>query len=650
MNKKHKIGILLGLALCLVFSLEFFAPKISSAQEEAQVSKLGEYRGYSQPITDEWVRSSFYVTVRDGTKLAVDIVRPAKNGKPVEDSLPVIWTHHRYHRAHVMEDGQLRTAMDSRWLQKVLKHGYIIAAVDVRGGGASYGSRQGPFTQEESEDAYDITEWLASQPWCNGKVGMYGRSYLGITQYMAASKAPPHLKAIFPEMALFDSYSFVYPGGVFHYDFLAAWSKLVKDMDNDRQVASVDEDRDGTMLEQAIKEHQANTYAYDLVSSGPFRDSKDDKHNLIFQLLSPSSYIEDIKKSGIAVYHLAGWYDLYPRDAVLWFNNLNNPQKIVIGPWHHSAGDDDFLAAEHLRWYDYWLKDIDNGIMDEPSIYYYTMGAPEGTEWRSAVKWPLPEENPTSFYFHEGKSESIQSRNDGILSLQIPSDATGKDDYVVDYSTTSGKATRWTNGYGGKFEYPDMRANDEKGITYTTRPLDSDIEVTGHPVIHLWITSTADDADFFAYLEEVDENGYSHYITEGTLRASHRRTSSPPYNTIGLPFHRSYAEDIAPLPTEPAELVFDLLPTSNIFDRGHRIRVTITCADKDTALTPELSPPPTVSIYRNENFASYISLPIIPQVEKEGQRATRMIIILVLIVIIFAIVLLQKFLKPKQIN
>lgn len=648
MKKKNKIWIPLGLGLCLLSFLEISTPKVSSAQEEAQVSKIGEYRGYSQPIYDEWVHSSVYVTVRDATKLAVDIFRPAKNGKPVEEPFPVIWTHHRYHRAHVMEDSQVRTAMESRWLQQVLKHGYVIAAVDVRGGGASYGSRQGPFTQEEAQDANDITEWLASQPWCNGKVGMYGRSYLGITQYMAASQAPPHLRAIFPEMALFDGYSFVYPGGVFHYDFLATWSKMVKDMDNDRQVARVDEDRDGKMLEEAIKEHQANTYAYDLVSSKLFRNSRDEKHNLTFQLLSPSSYIEDVKKSGVAVYHLVGWYDLYPRDAVLWFNNLNNPQKIVIGSWYHSAGDNAFLAAEHLRWYDYWLKDIDNGIMEEAPIYYYTMGAPESTEWRSTRKWPLPEENPTSFYFHEGKSESVNSRNDGILSLQTPSDATGKDDYIADYSTTLGKATRWANGYGGKFEYPDMTANDEKGLTYTTAPLDSNIEVTGHPIIHLWVTSTAEDADFFVCLEKVDENGYSHYITEGTLRASHRATSSPPYNNIGLPFHRSYAEDIAPLPKEPVELVFDLLPTSNIFDQGHRIRVTITCADKDTALTPELSPPPTVSIYRNENFASYISLPIIPQAGEEEQRATAIIIILVLVAIIFAVVLLQKFLKPKQ--
>ncbi len=107
---------------------------------------------------------------------------------------------------------------------------------------------------------------------------------------------------------------------------------------------------------------------------------------------------------------------------------------------------------------------------------------------------------------------------------------------------------------------------------------------------------------------------HSHYITEGTLRASHRAISEPPHDHLGLPYHRSFAEDLADLPAgEPVELVFDLHPTSNIFDQGHRIRVTITFADRDNTQTPELSPAPTVSIYRNADYASYIILPIIPE-------------------------------------
>jgi len=166
-------------------------------------------------------------------------------------------------------------------------------------------------------------------------------------------------------------------------------------------------------------------------------------------------------------------------------------------------------------------------------------------------------------------------------------------------------------GYGKPLS-SDLTPLDEKGLTYTTPPLASDVEVTGHPVMHLWVSSTATDGDFFVFLEEIDEDGVSQFVSDGILRASHRATATPPWDHLGLPWHRSYEEDLIDLPGEPVELVFDLYPTSNIFDEGHRIRLTITCADSDNFETPELSPPPTVSVYRNTEYASYITLPIIP--------------------------------------
>ena len=141
--------------------------------------------------------------------------------------------------------------------------------------------------------------------------------------------------------------------------------------------------------------------------------------------------------------------------------------------------------------------------------------------------------------------------------------------------------------------------------------------MTGHPIVHLWVSSTAEDGDFFVYLEEVDGQGVSHYITEGTLRASHRAVSEAPFAYLGLPYHRSFQEDVAPLPQEPVELVLDLHPTSNLFDAGHRIRVTVTCADHDNALTPVLEPAPTVTIYRNTDYPSRIVLPVIPEATAE---------------------------------
>ncbi|MGC1374821.1 MAG: CocE/NonD family hydrolase [Anaerolineales bacterium] len=576
---------------------------LPTATPNGRVSQLGKYEGYSQALYSEWVKTSQYVTVRDGTKLAVDIYHPAQGGKAVDTPLPVIWTHTRYHREEMVNN--------EPWLQTVLKHGYVIASVDVRGSGASYGTFQGPFSPEETRDAYDITEWLAAQPWSDGKIGMYGRSYLGMTQYMAASAAPPHLKAIFPEMAAFDFYSFFYPGGVFHDNFLRHWGDLVKILD--ATGVAVDEDADGAMLREARKEHAANVDVLEAASSVPYRDSVFKTTGALFyNVYNPAVYLEQIKRSGVAVYHWSGWYDMWPRDALLWYSNLTNPQKIVIGPWAHTGYGSLDLATEQLRWYDYWLKGIDNGVMSEAPIYYYTLGSGAKQGWHSAWQWPLPDEKRTNYYFSGENAGSIPSVNDGSLSLTSPATTPAIDDYRVNYSTTTGIASRWVSGYGGPFVIPEMFVHDRKGLTYTTPPLTSEVEVTGHPVVHLWVTSTAKDGDFFVYLEDVTQTEDT-YITEGTLRASHRALSTAPYNNnLGLPYHRSFAQDIADFPNQPVELVFDLLPTSYSFGVGHRIRITITCADKDNTLTPQLDPPPTIHLYREAGHASYIVLPIIP--------------------------------------
>ena len=293
----------------------------------------------------------------------------------------------------------------------------------MRGGGASFGMRRGPFTPEESQDAYDITEWFAAQPWCDGNIGMYGLSYLGITQYMAASTQPPHLKAIFPMMAMFDMYGFAFPGGVFQNNFVLHWGGGNTLLDKMIRAAPVDDDTDGALLEAAVKEHAANWNIYTLALKNPFRDSNDTPDGTaIYTDFGPSSYLDAINASGVAIYTLGGWYDMYTRDAVLWFNNLTVPQKLVLTPWSHNGSGEFDLMAEHLRWFDYWLKGIDNGIMDEPPIYYRVMGAPRETAWRTADQWPLPNEQPTPYYLHAGPSGSVASINDGLLSPDLPPD------------------------------------------------------------------------------------------------------------------------------------------------------------------------------------------------------------------------------------
>ncbi len=587
------------LALALLLGLAPWA----RAQED-KISRPGQYSGYSQPKYDEWVRTSQYVAVRDGAMLAVDIFRPATNGELVNEPLPVIWSHNRYHRADDT-NGQLRTILDSApWLKTLLAHGYVVGVADVRGSGASYGKRTELYSMQDALDAFDLTEWFAAQPWCDGNVGMFGASFMGAVQLMTASLAPPHLKAIVPQVAPFDRYAEYYPGGVFADQAAATWSQTVKQFDTLTPAAPVDEDRDGAMLAEAMRQHRTNADFYQLVASLPYRDSAipapDGKTSLAPWLTGGAvNHLPAISQSGVAIYHMAGWYDYYRRGALLAFNNLRNPQKVLVGPWTHNRYGEYFdLGAEHLRWYDYWLKGIDNGIMDEPPIYYSITGLPEKQAWRFAQAWPLPEEQSTNLYFHAGPSKSARSVNDGLLYTYPPAGSAGQDDYTVDYSATTTEGTEW---------------NDQKGLTYTSPPLPQSVQVSGHPVVHLWIASTAQDGDFFVALEEVTPGGTSVHLTDGVLRASHRALAQAPFDALGLPYHRSFAQDMAGLPTgEPVELVFDLLPISNLFDAGHRIRVTLTGIDKGNTQTPLVSPPPTISVYRDASHASYVTLPIIP--------------------------------------
>ena len=594
------------------------------AMMSEQISEFGRYQGFSSAAYDDAIRSSQYVTVRDGVRLAVDLFRPMRGGAVADTPLPALWTHTRYQRASHTQSGEVTSTLDlwDAWLFEVIRHGYVVATVDVRGAGASFGINRGQYCAEENRDAYDITEWIAGQEWCDGKVGMFGRSYLGITQYFAAGQAPPHLRAVFPEMASFDHYQYAYSGGVFRESSRFNWQLLVGNLDqslsmlwkDDYQgpVVAVDEDTDGQLLAAALREHRANLDWYRMLKNCPYRDSVDpSSQEVVHQSRSPNSCVRQIEASGVAVYHLAGWYDMFPRDTLLWWRNLEVPQKLVIGPWFHVDRQNLDDAAEHLRWYDYWLKEIDNGVMSEDTLHYWTLDAPPGEEWRSTSCWPLENETPTDYYFAPGPSGTAASCNDGSL-VREPGTPNSFEDYVADYTTTSGTTNRWANANGGSTGYPDMAANDDKGLTYTSAPLTHDLEVTGHPIVHVWLSCDTDDIALYAYLEDVHPDGYSQYVTEGVLLGSHRKQAEPPWDNLGLPYHSGLAVDLEPMPDNPVELVFDLHPTSKRFAAGHRIRIALTCADRDNDRTPIHDPPARLTLYRDAERASKIILPVIP--------------------------------------
>jgi putative CocE/NonD family hydrolase len=544
----------------------------------------------------------------------MDIIRPAKNGKPVEKPMPVVWNYYLYVRAEI-EEGKIVSIVDiSEALQTLVKHGYIIVVVDARGKGASFGRNFDPVTYEEGKYGYEITEWLAAQPWCNGSVGMVGHSYSANMHFMIASHAPPHLKAIFPSMGTFDIYQLLYPGGICRKAIFDEVTTSFRAQETETSVAPVDEDDKGDMLVEAKKDHEDNVMPIELMRL-VYRNSEEGELKP-WTFNNPMKHVQAVSESGIAVYQWTGWFDVYARDAWQWLVNLNNPQKITCGPWAH--GDYDpikkeeryrLYATEMLRWFDYWLKGIDNGIMDEPRINYAIMDEADKWSWHSADRWPLPEVEVVEYYFSKGKSASVNSINDGLLLTENKEEHEGEDIYQVDYTTTVGefKGPRCPNR---GLEDPDMYPNDVKGLTYTTPPLDDDITVIGHAVVTIYIKSTAKDGNFYAYLEEVDPEGHSHYITDGLLRASHRAEAAPPFENMGLPFHTHYEEDVQPIPEDKiVKLSFDMMPTANVFNKGHRIRVTITCANAGWDELPSKDPA-TITMMRNARYPSRISLPI----------------------------------------
>jgi putative CocE/NonD family hydrolase len=577
------------------------AAPVGPADAAARVSKPGEYSGYSPALySGGFALSSQYVAVRDGTKLAIDLYRPKQaNGEVVTTPLPVIWMHTPYNRRYFQAaPGQERGLSGERYpgaAARLVQYGYVVAIVDFRGLYGSYGRNvaynRGEWVDAARLDAYDITEWLAVQPWSSGKIGMWGCSATGGSQLQAATTAPPHLKAIFPMSCEFDAYPFGVPGGMAPPKGTAT---RVPPTDTpagmrDMLAEPVDGDTDRAQLKAAVAEHTA-LGSIENAGYVPFRDSL--AENIPDQRWwiksSPHTYLEQLNASGIAVYLAANWDEAATKyGAFFTLNNLETRAKLIVGPAMHCAwftvqmrhGFD--LTIEELRFFDHWLKGVDNGVMSEPKIYYYTYNAPVGAEWRSASEWPLPNQQLTPYYLGAA-----------ALGTSAPTAPDAKDESTVDYTVTT------------------MTLVD-KGISYMTPPLDSDLEVTGHPLAELWVSSTATDGDFVATLQDVAPDGSAtSYNMHGRLRASHRKEAPAPYNNLGLPWHPSREADVLPLvPGEPTKLRFDLLPISIVFKAGHRIRLVLTFADG--VATPKLDPPPKVTIYRDSAHPSTLTLPII---------------------------------------
>ena len=629
-----------GKVLASVLVLSSVLLYLKNARAEEKISSFGQYQGYSQEKYDDFVRISDYLALSDGTRLAYDLLLPSNGDQVASEPLPVLFSYTSYLRAYRMvKDGSVVSndvvklgtlakvfirvrakftkngdifsqAFMNKWLRRMLKHGYAVMIAEQRGTGASEGLMM-PIFKYQAADANEVINWIAQQPWSNGKIGMFGKSSLAMSQYAAASADNPHLKAIFPSSAGFDMFSSVwFPGGIYNSAFAKMFASSTGILET--MAVPVDRDKDGNILAK-ILEHRKKSFD---LSKGPevgiknsiYRDSLSShpQGEKIWEDLGLFSLLNKINQSGTAVYHESGWFDIFSRDATLFYNNLTVPRKLMMRPLdHYSLGkkaDDLNWNAEAHRWFDYWLKGIDNGIMTEASVHYYVMGQERGN-WNQGQSWPVSSKT-TRYYLQKGNQKSHR--------LARSKERSGHDtiQYRINYETSTGKDSRW-NSILKPSKYPDMSTNDDKALTFTSEPLEDDLILVGHPVIQLVISSNSSDPDLFVYLEGVDGKNHSQYITEGCLRASYRNADHPaPYNNLNLHYHRGNREDILPMEADHPQLFsIDLLPVAYRFEKGTRIRISITGADRDNFETPEHQPAPVIQVYTSESNRGFIELP-----------------------------------------
>ncbi len=572
--------------------------------------------------------TSRYLTMRDGTRLAADIFLP----KGLKDGtrIPAIVIQTRYVRSmqYIFPLSIFLRGRFHRTIRYFVRRGYAWVYVDARGSGASFGTRPYPYSPDELADAEEVVDWIGTQPWSNGMVGAWGNSYTGGSALFLAASRHPAVRAVMPRFAMFDMYSeAVFPGGI-HLTWLTdTWSRLTEALDknaihefmgNKTKVAvrgckPVKGDKRREELDAAVLEHGGNRHIDKLVEGITFRDDESrDLPGMTIDQISPHSRLDDLNSSPAVTYLFTGWFDAsFILSEIHLFLNLDDPRtKLTIGPWDHGMYNNisPFTGlrkvkfnsnAESVRFFDRWLIGLDNGIDDEARVHYYTLGE---ERWKSADTWPPPGVEEVSFYL---------DKDGGLAHLRK---SAGADEYHVDYTVGTGTRSRWVslvNPEHKEIRYKNRKKADEKLLCYTSAPLEAEMEVTGHPLVTLYASSTAEDGNFFVYLEDVGPRGRVEYVTEGMLRALHRKLSDepPPFRTP-VPYRTFLRADASPLvPDEVAELVFALYPTSYLFKKGHSIRVAVAGADKDHF---ENNPdaPPTVRFHRSARFPSHIDLPV----------------------------------------
>jgi len=570
------------------------------------------------------------VPMRDGVRLAADIVRPDAPGR-----FPVLVTRGPYGK-----DAYVDNPDHSIWFFP--KHGYVVVSQDCRARFESEGDRYTPVFQE-AQDGYDTVEWAARQPWSNGRVGTTGQSYLGATQYtLATSKPlPPHLQVMAPVSASADFHqSWVYhTGGAMEWGWLVPYAihkgrntlvrqgrqelltrmdDYVLPADNFAQPLREEWYRHLPLVDWVDRLKEAAPYFGEYLeheADGPY-----------WQRANLLRHAEGIT---LPMFHVSSWYDIFLEGALNAYQALRQrggsdlarrSQKLLVGPWAHirpytaptsgETGDIDFgpearieLHQYLLRWFDYWLKDIDTGIMSEPPVYLFVMGE---NRWRSEQEWPLARTHYTRYYFHSDSPANTR-HGGGTLAIAPPGEER-EDSFHYDpedpVPTRGGNTLIIPQGVADQGAVEDR----EDVLVYTSSPLERELEVTGPIKVHLFASSSAPDTDFTAKLVDVRPDGYAQNLQDGIIRARFRSSESQPS------------------PIEPGrvyEFVIDLWATSHLFATGHRLRVEISSSNFPRFdRNPNTGAPlgqdshqeiARQTVYHSATHPSYIELPVIPR-------------------------------------
>jgi len=527
------------------------------------------------------------VTMRDGTRLATDLYLPLQPGR-----YPVLLERTPY--------GKHQSVMVSIGAPAFLAaNGYVVAVQDARGRFASEGLWY-PFRDEawgERQDGFDTVEWLAQQEWCDGKVGTFGGSFAGFNQYLHAGSPGPHLASMFARQAacsLRDEW--VYRGGAFELGFMFQWAAR-NSLEALRNRAA--------QIERITLKRQLEFFRFHPLESNPLFSDPFDWIKDYLRKQDDENYWKQFdvaqfhRTFAVPTYHLASWFDLFLGGSLRNFTGMRNAatseearrrHRLTIGPWMHGprtdseldgqrVGEVDFgpdarfdYKGEMVRWFDYTLKNKRNDFENSPAVRYFVMGL---NRWRTSDDWPPKSVVYRQIYLDSRRSGSARSLYDGGLSWTAAAEDVPPAQFVHDpdqpvetvggatlYSLTAqrpGDPLGW-NELNAEAGSRDQRKIEERCLTFTSAPLDADLEVTGPVIAKLFISSSAADTDFVVRLTDVLPDGRSMLVCDGIQRARYRKSNYRP----------SLLE-----PGKVYELTVDLWATSHLFQRGHRIRAVL---------------------------------------------------------------------------